>query len=247
MNPDMSRKQERIFPAVELLADVLRVKQAAYDALLRAEPGRAEYYASPQSIYPRYYTEALARLSRPDILPLTQVAEKMGLTSKALLRKAERGAVVLIDIEGQQYVPAWTLAARGRAKKLHTAIAREFAQSGKSTYFKFMDYLKFMSEESLALRVEELPARSVKDIFRAAGVKQGVCQVQLQVPMYEAVERACGNPPLMAVLAERLAAAVTRTVGMGGPDEGGLSPEFLQEFVPENIPKRTRWERAPSL
>lgn len=236
-----------VFPAVAPLAALLRARQVDYDEALRAHPEHARFYANPQSVYPRYYNEALMRLTQPDMLPLEQAAAKMGLTLAALRRKAARGAVVLIDIEGQQVVPEWTLDARGRVSRFQLAIAREFEQGGQHGYFKFMGYLKFMSEETLSLPVDDIPARTIKDIFRVAGVRQGTLQVQVHMPLYEAANRARKNAAVMEVFINKLGAALTRIGGMGNPNEGGLSPEFLREFVPENIPGRDRWAREFTL
>lgn len=238
-----SSAEKPVFPAAMPLADLLREKQVDYDEICRAEPHLAKHYISPQAYYPRLYKEAQDRLACDDILTLQEAAGKMRIRPEALQRKAARGAVVLIDIEGAQFVPAWSLDSRGRPKKLALAIAREFEEGAQHGFFKFMDYIKFMSSETLKLSVKEISPRSMREAFRAAGVKQGQVHMEVHVPMHEVADRALANRPLLMGLVNKLGAAVTRVAGMGGPNEGGLSPEFLQEFVPLDMPDRLSWSR----
>jgi hypothetical protein len=83
----------------------------------------------------------------------------------------------------------------------------------------------------------------MKDVFRAVGIKQGSCQVRVRTPMFEAADRALKNPVIMAEFINQLGAALTRIGGMGNPNEGGLSDEFLAQYVPTDIPHRDRWKR----
>ncbi|MFN3826577.1 MAG: hypothetical protein ACK4NR_03015 [Micavibrio sp.] len=233
----------RIFPAAEPWAEkeaaVVARKQAALDTgdLL------AHRYAGVE-VYRRYYDEALARLDQLDMLSLEQAAARMKTTPDALCRKADRGQSLLIEIEGRQAVPDWTLDARGRVKPFHLAIAREFAEGGQHGFFKFMSYLAFMGEQTLEFRAE-LPKKSLKDVFRAVGIKQGSCQVLVRTPMFEAADRALKNSVIMGEFINKMGAAVTRIGGMGNPNEGGLSEAFLNRYVPANIPQRDRWQRDP--
>lgn len=233
---------QRIFPAVKPFADVAADVNAKREAALRNNGPR---YAGVE-VYRRFYDTALGRLDRADMLPPEQAAARMGISPEALIEKADRGRVVLIEIEGKQAVPDWTLDARGRAKTFHLDIAREFAESGQQQYFKFMSYLQFMSEKPLEFRTD-LPKRSLKDVFRAVGITQGSCSVLVRTPMFEAADRALKNRVIMDAFLDHMGAALTRIGGMGNPNEGGVSEGFLARHVPADLPNRERWKREFQL
>lgn len=227
----------RIFKAVEpfaalearVLADLAALDERT--ARLRAKP----------EVYRSLYDDALKNLQQHDMLSLDKAAERMRLTPAALLRKADRGQAVLIEIEGQRFVPDWTLDRAGRVKSFHLAIAREFAESGQNEFFKFMSYMKFMSKNmEMGGPVQ---ARRLPEIFRAAGVKCGQARVILSIPMAEIMDRAPKNNKIMAGLIAELGSALTRIGGMGNPNEGGISEAFLARYVPADIPDRDRWKR----
>lgn len=237
--------KHRIFPVPVTLAQYLDAYQAERAQRQNQYPDRPNLYRDHSDIYRDYYANALRRLDQLDMLPLDKAAGKMGVTPAALLRKAERGGIVLIELEGKQVVPDWMIDSRGRVKPFHNAIAREFQSGGQHGFFKFMPYLKFMGEDMLEFRVDNLPRCSIKDVFRAAGIRQGFCHVHVRTPMFEAADRARRNPGVMAPFADALGAAVTRIGGMGNPNEGGLSPEFVHDYLPLDMPNRRRWEREP--
>ena len=230
-------KTQRIFSVPFTWAQCLEAHQAERAARQRPHDRDAS------DIYRRLYDEALRRLDQLDMLPLDKAAAKMGITPGALIRKADRGGIVLIELEDKQVVPDWVLDTRGRIKQFHLAIAREFIHSGKTDFFKFMGYLKFMGKDTLEFRVNDLPKRSIKDVFRAAGITQGSCHVHVRTPMFEAADRARRNPVVMTAFVDALGSALTRIGGMGNPNEGGLSPEFIRDYIPQDIPHRKRWER----
>lgn len=236
-------KNQRIFGVPATLAQCLAAHQHDRAEQQRLHPDYPIFYLDRSDSYRDFYSEARQRLDRPDMLPLDKTAAKMNITPDALIRKADRGGIVLIELEDKQVVPDWALDSRGRVKQFHNAIARECAHGGQHSFFKFMSYLKFMSEDMLALSVSDLPQRSIKDIFRAAGITQGICHVHVQTPMFEAADRARRNPHIMAAFIEALGVTVTRIGGMGNPNTGGLSPEFIRDYVPHSIPGRNRWER----
>lgn len=242
-----SARNQRIFPVPATLAQHLSAHQADRAERQRQHPEHPSFYRDNSDTYHRLYDEALRRLGQLDMLPLDKAAAKMNLTPDALIRKAERGGIVLIELEGQQVVPDWVLDSRGRVKQFHNAIAREFASGGQHGFFKFMSYLKFMGEDMLEFRVNNLPKASVRDVFRAAGIKQGFCHVHVRTPMFEAADRARRNPAIMTSFVDALGSAVTCIGGMGNPNEGGLSPEFIRDYIPHNIPNRKRWEREPGI
>lgn len=227
----------RIFKAVEPFAEV---EARVLADLAGLDERRARHHAKPE-IYRRLYDEALKRLQQGDMLPLDKAAERMRLTPAAILRKADRGQVVLIDMEGVQCVPEWTLDKAGRIKTFHLAVAREFAESGQNEFFKNMSYVNFMGK-SMEMG-GSVPQRRLPEIFRAAGVKQGQARIILTVPMTEIVNRAPENKKIMAGLVAELGSALTRIGGMGNPNEGGLSDEFLARYVPADMPNRDRWKR----
>lgn len=241
-------KNQRIFPVPLTLAQRLAAHRADRAARERRNPDHPDVRRDISATYERLYAQARARLDQLDMLPLDRAAAKMNIAPEALIRKAERGAIVLIELEDKQVVPDWVLDGRGRVKPFHNAVARECAQSGKGDFFKFMSYLKFMGEDMLEFRVTNLPKCSVKDVFRAAGIKQGFCHVHVRTPMFEAADRALiaykrGQPHIMAAFVDALGSAVTRIGGMGNQSEGGLSPEFIRDYVPHDLPDRRRWER----
>ncbi len=229
-------KTQRIFPVPFTLAQCLDAHQAERTARQR------QHERDVSDIYRRLYEEALRRLDQLDMIPLDKAATRMGITPDALIRKADRGGIVLIELEDKQVVPDWVLDSRGRVKQFHLAIAREFPHSGKTDFFKFMGYLKFMGQEMLEFRVDDLPKRSVKDVFRAAGITQGFCHVHVRTPMFEAADRARRSPVIMTAFVNALGSALTRVGGLGNPNEGGLSPEFIRDYIPHDIPNRKRWE-----
>ncbi len=231
---------QRIFPAAQPLAELISEGQAKRQAYIQENPAFADIYRDPAITYTRLYETARKRLEQPDMLPLAEAARRMKLAPEAALRKANRGQLVLIDIEGVQAVPDWVLDRRGRIKPFQAAIAREFAASGKE-FIKFMSYLKFMGEQSLQFQTE-LPRASLKDVFRAVGITQGSCQVMVETPMFEAADRAPKNAVIMAAFINQMGAELTRIGGMGNPNEGGFSEEFLDRYVPKNIPGRDRWK-----
>lgn len=233
---------KRIFPAPQPFTELEAGVKTRLDEAVRTGNPMARHYAGPE-VYRRFYDGALSRLEQPDMLPLDQAAERMNLTPETLLRKADRGQVILIEIEGVQVVPDWALDSRGRVKPFHAAIAREFARDGHThSYFKFMSYLEFMGEKTLEF-ITDLPKRSMKDVFRAVGITQGSCQVRVRTPMSEAADRALKSPVIMAAFINQLGEALTRIGGMGDPNEGGLSEEFLARYVPADLPHRDRWKR----
>lgn len=235
----------RIFSIVEPWTE----REAAVIAKKKAALDNGDAWAARSAgveVYRRYYDEALARLDHLDMLPLGKAADRMKTTPEALIRKADRGQLVLIEIEGRQVVPDWTLDARGRISPFHLAIAREFAEGGQHDFFKFMGYLSFMGDKTLEFKTE-LPRKSMRDVFRAVGIRQGSCQVLVSTPMFEAADRALKNSVIMAEFINQMGAAVTRIGGMGGPNEGGLSDSFLNRYVPANIPQRDRWTRDPNF
>lgn len=239
-------KQQRIFPASVPLTQCLEGYQAYRAEQQCLYPKRRDRDHS--DIYRGYYEQALNRLDQLDMLPLETAAARMNLTPAALRHKADRGGIVLIELEDRQVVPDWALDTRGRIKPFHNAIAREFAQGdGQQSFFKFMPYLKFMGEDMLEFRVSDLPKRSVKDIFRAAGIRQGFCHVHVRTPMFEAADRARRSPHIMAAFADALGSALTRIGGMGNPNERGLSPEFIRDYIPHDAPHRCRWQRSPGI
>ncbi len=228
----------RIFKAVESFAE-LEARVLAELATL--DERKARVRAKPE-VYRNLYDDALRGLQQYDMLPLDKAAGRMRLTPAALLRKADRGQVVLIDIEGLQLVPAWTLDKAGRVKPFHLAIAREFTESGQQEWFKFMSYVNFMGGEKLKF-VVGLSPRSLKEAFNTVGVTKGEGVAIIKTPMFEAADRALKNKGVMQAFVERLGSALTRTGGMGNPNEGGLSEAFLAQFVPADIPHRERWKR----
>ena len=165
----------------------------------------------------------------------------MKLSPQALIRKADRGQLVLLEIEGVQAMPDWVLDRQGRVKPFQLAIAREFAASGQQEFFKFISYLKFMDEQALEFETD-LPKSTMKDIFRAVGITQGNCRVLVRTPMFEAADRACKDRVIMSEFINKMGAALTRIGGMGNPNEGGLSEDFLTLYVPADIPGRNRWK-----
>lgn len=235
---------QRIFPAAKPFVDVAADVNAKREAALRDNDPLATLYAGVE-YYRRDYDTALRRLDQADMLPLEKAAARMGISSEALIEKADRGRVVLIEIEGEKVVPDWTLDARGRAKAFHLDIAREFSESGQQ-YFKFMSYLQFMGEETLEFRAD-LPKRSLKDVFRAVGITQGSCSVLVRTPMFEAADRALKNRVIMAAFLDHMGAALTRIGGMGNPNEGGVSEGFLARHVHADLPNRERWKRELKL
>ncbi len=240
-------KNQRIFSVPRTLAQCLVAHEMVRAEQKRLHPQHPSFFRDNSDIYRRYYAEALQRLDQLDMMPLDKAAAKMGITPEALIRKADRGGIVLIELDDKQVVPDWVLDARGRVKQFHLAIAREFPHSGKTDFFKFMGYLKFMGQGMLEFSVNNLSERSVKDVFRTAGIKQGSCHVHVRTPMFEAADRAHGNPVIMASFVDALGSSLTRIGGLGNPNEGGLSPEFIRDYIPANIPNRTRWERELDL
>ena len=213
------------------------------EVIARNEREKNMRYAGPE-VYRGIYDRALARLEKIDVLPLESAADLMGLTPDAYIRKADRGQAVLIEIEGRSYVPRCTLNTRyknARVKPFHVAVAKEFSESADHERFKFMSYLKFM-EQSLEMGAP-LPERRLPEIFKAAGVSKGNARVILSVPMVEIIDRAQKNNTIMTALVTHMGAALTRIGGMGNPNEGGLSDEFLAKYVPADIPDRDRWKR----
>lgn len=230
-----------IFTAVESFQDLeARIKAREEEAALRQDP-LAGHYAKT-GMYRKIYDLALQRLGQLDMLSLAQASARAGLSPEALRRKAERGQVVMIDMEGVKALPDWQFDGRGRIKPFHLAIAREFSQCESHDYFKFMTYLDFMGHQTLEFTAD-LPRSSLQDVFRAVGVTQGSCRVLVRTPMFEAADRARRNPALMAAFIDRMGAAITRIGGMGNPNEGGFSDDFLHKYVPASIPHRDRWRR----
>lgn len=234
---------KRIFPAVkpwaELEAEVIAKKEAA---LAKGDP-MAKHYAGPE-VYRRYYDHAIERLNKIDVLSLDAAADLMGLTPDAYIRKADRGQAVLIEMEGKSYVPRFTLNTcykNARIKPFHVAVAKEFSESADHERFKFISYLKFMAQ---ALEIgAEVPPRRLPEIFKAAGVSKGKARVIISVPMSEIIDRAQKNPSIMAEFINQMGSALTRIGGMGNPNEGGISDEFLARYVSADIPGRDRWTR----
>lgn len=231
----------RIFPISQPLAQLISEREALNVQRRQKNPEHAHLYRDASLIYTQIYERALTALSSHGMLPVAQAATRMNLTSEALLRKADRGQLVLFEIEGMQIVPDWVLDRQGRVKPFQLAIAREFAASGQQEFFKFMSYLKFMGEQTLEFQTA-LPKASLKEVFRAVGIKQGSCRVLVRTPMFEAADRAAKNRVLMAEFINQLGAALTRIAGMGGPNEGGISAEFLARYVPLDLPGRDRWK-----
>ncbi|MCM2344956.1 MAG: hypothetical protein NDJ24_10400 [Alphaproteobacteria bacterium] len=234
-----------IFAVAEPFSAVETQVLARYDALVKEGNPMAERYAKVPR-YREFYDQALLRLQQLDMLSLEQAALRTHLTPDSLLRKINRGQAVMIEVEGVRSLPDWQFDSRGRVKPLHLAIAREFARDGHThSYFKFMAYLEFMGDKTLEFTTD-LPKRSMKDVFRAVGITQGICQVKVRTPMFEAVDRALKSRVILAELINQMGAALTRIGGMGGPNEGGLSDEFLDKYVPTDIPQRDRWRRELS-
>lgn len=232
---------KRIFPATEPWA----VREAAvieqYQRAKVEDPLFADRYPQPET-YRCHYDDALKRLDQLDMLPLDQAAARMNITPAALLRKADRGQTVLIEIEGVQVVPDWIAKRRGKALEFHLDVAREFSKNGQREHFKFMNYLNFMGGlEQLEFKAP-LPQKSVKDVFRAVGITQGTCQVLVCTPMFEAADRSLKNRAIMIEFVNRMAAALTVVGGMGDPKVGGVSDQFLDRYVPLDMPGRDRWK-----
>lgn len=232
---------KRIFPAVTPFANLEADIKARIEKATQQNDPLARHYAGPET-YRRFYDSAIQRLSQPDMLPPEKAAARMGLTEEELLRRADQGKLVLIEIEGMKAVPDWVLDSRGRVKPFHLAIAHEFAESGKNDYFKFMSYLKFMGNETLEFSTD-LPKNSLKDVFRAVGIRQGSCRVLVRTPMFEAADRALKNRVIMSEFVNHLGASLTRIGGMGNPNDGGLSEEFIARYVPHDLPHRDQWKR----
>lgn len=234
---------KRIFPPaqpwVELEAEVIARKQKAKDDKIEW----ADRMAGPE-LYLKYYDEARARLDQLDMWSVEKAAAHLKITPEALIRKADRGQMVLIEIEGVKAVPDWVAKRRGKALQFHLDIAREFGESGdKNQYFRFMSYLRFMGGlEALEFKTE-LPQKSVKDVFKAVGITQGSCQVLVRVPMFEAADRGAKSPLIMKEFINKMGAALTRVGGMGNPNEGGLSDAFIERYIPAGAPERNHWKR----
>ena len=233
---------KRIFPAAPSLAEC----EAAASAHRDDGQKKGLPYAGPE-VYRDYYDRALKRLDQIDILPLESAAELMALTPDAYVRKADRGQAILIEIEGQSFVPRFTLDTRyknARIKPFHLAIAQEFAEGHVPGFFKFMSYLQFMNEKMEISAA--LPERRLPEIFKVAGVSKGDARVILNVPMTEIADRAVKNPQLMASFINKLGPAVSEHGGHNSPSPYGLSDEFLSRYVPADMPHRDRWKREIS-
>lgn len=234
---------KRVFAAVQPWAECEAAIIARKQKALATGDVMAKHYAGPE-VYRSYYDRAIERLEKHDLLTLEAAADLMGLAPEAYVRKADRGQAVLIEIEGRSFVPRFTLDTRyknARIMPFHLAVAKEFSESADHERFKFVSYLKFM-DRKLDISTP-LPARRLPEIFKAAGVSKGSASVTLHVPMVEIVDRARKNPHIMAEFINQLGAALTRIGGMGNPNEGGLSDEFLARYVPVDIPDRDRWKR----
>lgn len=230
-----------IFDMAEPFCNVESRIVARYEEIVKSGNPLAERYAKVPH-YKEFYEQALQRLQHLDMLSLEQAALRTRLAPAALLLKAARGQAVMIEIEGVQAFPDWQFDSRGRVKPFHLAIAREFAQGAVPDYFKFMSYLAFMGGKALEFSAE-LPRRSLKDVFRAVGVTQGSCRVLVRTPMFEAADRARKSPVIMAAFIQEMGAAITRIGGMGNPNEGGFSDQFLDRYVPLSTPHRDNWRR----
>lgn len=230
-----------IFDAAEPFSNLeVRIGKRLEDAVRRQDPLASRY--AKIDTYRHYYDRAMERLRQADMLPLEQAALRINLSPDALRRKAQRGRVVMIEVEGLEVFPDWQFDGRGQIKPFHLAIAREFSTCPSHDYFKFMTYLGFMGDQALEFTAD-LPRRSLKDVFRSVGVTQGSCRVLVRTPMFEAADRAHRNPVLMAEFVNKMGMAITRIGGMGNPNEGGFSDLFLDRYVPVSIPHRDRWRR----
>lgn len=216
-----------IFKPVRPLAQVMAAAEAKRND--KNDP-LAKSYADG-NFYQKIYDEAVTRLSRSDLLSLEQAAQKLDITPVEYRKLADKGETLLIGIEGKNYVPAFIFTEDGRIDPLKIDIAREFVLQGHG-YFKFLDYLKFMTETTADIS-STLPPQRLTNIFDQAGLAEYRCNIAVNATMNQLADGRHSNPEFMDILTVRLDAEVT----WGGWDpSGGLSRPFRDKY---NIPGLT--------
>lgn len=210
-----------VFKPVLPLEDILKSAQARRANI--ADP-MAKHYAG-DDVYKRIYSDALKRLSKSDMLTLDQAASRLSIAPDAYVRKAEEGAAILIRMGDKAFVPAWSLRADGTIDGLKVDIAREFEKEGQS-YFKFLDFFKFMTEDSASINAA-LPKDKLKNMFRRAGLQEYKCSATIAATMNQLVDQRDKKPAFWDILIQHLDSAVTH----GGWDpSGGLSRYFRDKY-----------------
>lgn len=188
-------------------------------------------YAGPEVAEQRYQ-EALKRLNAADMISPAEAALRMGIEKQAYVALAEKGEALLIRMGSRAFVPAWSITPRGAIDTLKVDIAREFVLEGIS-YFKFLDYLKFMTEEKIDI-VATVAPETLSALFNAAGVQDYECAISVRATMNQLCDRGfedkkSGNrvEPFAGWLFKHLDSSLIH----GGWDaHGGLSRPFLNKY-----------------
>lgn len=236
----------RIFGPAQPLSRV--VAQAEERRKNQSDP-MAKHYVGAE-FYQEKYAAAKARLTEPDMLSVNDAAAKLFVSPEEFIEMANRGAALLIEVEGVKAAPAWQFGKDGRIDDLKLDIAREFALEGAS-YFRFMDYIAFMTSKNVDISAT-LPAGKLRDMFKKAGLQNYSCSLAVQASPDQLADERFANRDFFALLVSHLDAAITR----GGWDpSGGLSRAFrdkyglpgltLEEDRAEAIKKTRKPEKPP--
>ena len=210
-----------IFDAVKPMQDIIDQVE-----IKRNNPNdpSAKHYAGAD-FYQSTYITAINRLGQSDMLTIDQAAAHLSVTVQEYQQMAERGAALLIEIEGKKAVPAWQFGKDGKIDGLKLDIAREFSLEGHS-YFKFRDYIEFMTAETANIS-STIPQQKLRDIFQQAGLKDYKCSLSVDATMNQLADQRDANSGFFDILIKHLDAAVTS----GGWDpSGGLSRPFRDKY-----------------
>lgn len=212
---------KRIFkaiPAVEVILAQTEARRAD-----QSDP-MAQFYAKPE-VYQDYYTQALKRLSADDMITVAEAARRINVTAHEYKALAQKGQALLIAMGKKHVVPAWSIKQDGTVDQLRLDIAREFVLEGRS-YFKFMDYLKFMTEEKANIS-EHIQPETLSIIFHTAGLSAFDCSLNIKAKMNQLADLWNAEPFYRETLIKCLDKALTQ----GGWDpSGGLSRPFRDKY-----------------
>lgn len=212
----------RIFKPVPSLEKKIESLQAIKETWIDTKP----------ETYHRIYAAAEAFLQASDMLTPEAAARRQGVSKAEFIAMADRGEALLIELEGKQYVPACSFGADGKIDPLKVDIAREFVLEGMS-YFKFMDYIRFMTQETADVTDILLNGRQLQQIFNRAGLGDFHCGLTALASMNQLADGRHAHPAMYDLLVKRLNDAVTH----GGWDpSGGLSRPFRDKY---GIPGQT--------
>ena len=139
---------------------------------------------------------------------------------------------MLITLENIQAVPCWAFDTDGNPDVLKNDIGREYAASYANDYFKFMAYLKFMTEARIDV-TETISEKKLRGAFKRAGIDQYDCRISVNASPLQLIDQRKDRPDFWNIFVNQLNSALT----CGGWDAyGGLSRPFRDKY---NIPGLT--------